>query len=538
MSAAQPNLLGPAGGPHPAVVARRRRQRVQIAVACLIPLVLALAISVAVPNPSLTLLIAGVVGVAAVVALAANPHLEVSVVILALYLGMLEGPVKLGSGGHAAAAVVRDVLIFAVVLGALLRLVAREQPVKLPKLSGWVFAWAAIVLVEIFNPKTLNIEKVAGGLRQQMEWLPFFFFGYALIRSKERFRKLFLLIGVIALANGVVNVYQTRLSPTGLASWGPGYKELVFGTVEAGGSPGTTGGLAGRTYAVEGVAHVRPPGLGTDSGFGGGVGVVALAGLFALLATGRLRRRWPVLVLVLGALTAIVTGLGRIQVVGGVLAIVAFAALSFTVGRQVTRPLLALALVFLIAVPLGAVLVSVEGAGTFSRYTSIAPENVASSKDKKTSDLEHIPSQLAAAPFGVGLGTVGASAGFGGKASEELEGHNVSAETEYNFVIDEVGLPGLIVWVALTITLLTLVIRRLPKVKDVELRLYLAATFAPIVAYTIMGFSGPTMSSAAYGPYFWLSVGIASYWLVGPGRYISGAEPRSEPAAATALAGV
>jgi hypothetical protein len=514
MSAINARLSSPSGSTHPVVLQRRRRELLLLGLSGLIPLVLALLISVQVSHPSFLLLIALTAGALGVVYLVVSPRYEVTLVVVALYLGLLEGPAKLGSGAHESASVVRDVLIFSVSLGAILRLLVSRQRVKLPPLSAWVLAFVGLVLVEALNPKTNGILKALGGFRQQLEWVPFFFFGYVIMRSNERFRKLFLLLGVIAAVNGVVSTYQTRLSPGQLASWGPGYRELVFGTQEA----GKNTGLGGRTYSSEGVARVRPPGLGTDAGFGGGVGVLALPATLALLAVGRMRRRWPVMILCMGALIAVATGLGRLQVVGAVFSIIAFATLSFSAGRRVTKPLMAVLAALAVALPVIAVLVSLEGSGTFSRYTSIAPANVASSKDKKTTSLTHIPGQLEAAPLGVGLGTVGAASGFGGKQTDVLEGHGVSSETEYNFVADELGLPGLLLWVALTMRLLVLVLRRLRRVADIELRIYLAAVFATFIAFTLMGFSGPTMSSAAFGPYFWFTVGIAAYWFAGPGR--------------------
>lgn len=521
MSTVNARLAHP-GGVHPAVLSRRVHQLAALAASVLVPLAVALAVSVEVSRPSIPLLLGLVVGGLGVVALVMSPRYEVTLTCVVLYLGLLDGPVKLGVGGHEAASAVRDVLIFAVSLGALLRLLVKKQRIELPPLSAWVFAFVALVLVEAFNPKTHGLLKVLGGFRQQLEWMPFFFFSYALLRSKQRIRKLFLILGVLALANGVVSTYQSRLSPPQLASWGPGYKELVFGTQVNG-----KGGLAGRTYSSEGVASVRPPGLGSDAGFGGGVGVIALPALLALLATGRLRRRWPVLILCLGSLVAVATGLGRLQVVGAVIAVLSFALLSLSAGRKVTRPLAALLGIAALAIPLGAVFVTYEGSGTFSRYTSIAPENVTSSKDTKTTSLTHIPALLEAAPLGVGLATTGAASGFGGKEANVLEGHGVSAETEYNFVADELGLPGLLLWAAFTINLLLLVARRLPRVADVELRVYLAAVFATFIAFTIMGFSGPTMSSAAFGPFFWAAAGLAAYWFAGPGR-----TPARSPAAA------
>ncbi len=37
-----------------------------------------------------------------------------------------------------------------------------------------------------------------------------------------------------------------------------------------------------------------------------------------------------------------------------------------------------------------------------------------------------------------------------------LEGHGFSSETEYNFVMNEIGLPGLVFWVSFTLLLIWL----------------------------------------------------------------------------------
>ena len=87
-----------------------------------------------------------------------------------------------------------------------------------------------LVLVEAFNPNTHGILKVVGGFRQQFEWVPFFFFGYLLMRSKDRFRKLFILLGVIALMNGVGQHLQTQLTPSQLPAGGPATRERINGT--------------------------------------------------------------------------------------------------------------------------------------------------------------------------------------------------------------------------------------------------------------------------------------------------------------------
>jgi hypothetical protein len=513
-------LLGGAGEVHPAILRRRVHDAALAGAAVLVTVALAMAIAVAVPHPSFTLLIAGVAGGILITWLIASTRYEFTVLVLALYLGLLDGPVKLLTASTFASGL-RNVLILAVCFGALIRLLVSKQPIRLPPLSGWVLAFTGLVLMNAFNPNTQGFLKTLGGFRQQLEWVPFFFFGYLLMRSNARLRMFFLVLGVIALANGAIATYQTRLSPPQLASWGPGYRERVEGNEEG-------KGAGHRTYkGSEGTAHVRPLGLGSDAGFGGGTGVLALPCALALLATGRLRRRWVGALLCLGALVAIATGLGRLQVVGGAIALLAFGFLAATAGRRITRPLLALMALAAIAIPLGAVFVSAEGSGVFSRYTSISPSQVTeTSTQYKASTLAAIPTYIKNDPFGFGLGSTGAVSSFGGRTTVTLEGHGFSSETQYNMTTDELGLPGLIIWVGLSLQIILLVLRRLRYIRDVDLRISLAGVFAALIAYSIMGFSGPFLQSAAAGPFFWFAAGIASYWFAGPGFTAQRATPR------------
>jgi hypothetical protein len=505
---------GPLGVVHPVVLERRLYWLLLLALSALVPLALALGIAVAVPHPNLLLALALFAGVVGVLWLLLNDHLEVSLVLLAVYLGMLDGPIKLGTGGHEAASVVRDVLIFSVAIGAFLRLVVKRERLRLPPLSGWVIVYVALVLAEAFNPNTHGFVKALGGFRQQLEWVPFFFFGYAVMRSKERLRKFFLILGVIALANAVVATVQTRMSPQQVASWGPGYHQRIYPEVSANGHQG-----GGRVYIAEGEGKVRPMALGSDSGFGGGVGLLALPCTIALLAMGT-RRRWLVALLCLGSLVAVATSLGRLQVVGAAITVVAFAGLAALAGRRVSRPLAAIIAIIVLAVPLGILFVSAEGGGTFNRYQSIgSPSKAAStSTGYKEQAWKKIPHVVEAAPFGVGLGTVGAAGGFGGHYTDEaVEGHGVTAETQYNFLVDELGAPGLILWVALVVSVVVLAARRLRTIPDGEMRIGLAAVFSAVIAMLLMGFSGPLTTSAALGPFLWFATGVASYWFLGPG---------------------
>jgi len=72
------------------------------------------------------------------------------------------------------------------------------------------------------------VLKTLGGYRQELEWVPFFFFGYLFVRSKRRLRKLFLLLGVIALANGDRRHDPIAVSPASSRS-GARVQRLVKG---------------------------------------------------------------------------------------------------------------------------------------------------------------------------------------------------------------------------------------------------------------------------------------------------------------------
>ncbi len=500
--------VDPAGGPwrsHPAVLSRRREDWLLTGLAAGVPLLIALGIALKVPDPNF--LLAGGVIVLAVglTALAASARYEVSLAILALYLGLVDGVVKLETANQAVS-ILRDVMIASICVGALARMVVRHEKFRPPPLSGWVIAFVTLTLVEAFNPNTLGLLKVFGGFRQQLEWIPFFFFGYLLMRSKDRFRKLFLLLGVIALLNGAVSAYQTQLTPEQLSSWGPGYAQRISGS----------GSVSGRVYLdSEGRQRVRPPALGSDLGFGGYVGVLALPGLLVLLGAAS-RHRAAILILCLGALLAIATSLQRTAVLGAVAAVTALALLVTGSGRRGRRVLAGIIAVAVLTTVLAAIFAPAAGKSVFSRYASITPDKAATtSTEYRFKDFSQIPSDISHYPFGAGLSIAGAGASFGGDYGAQVNGQRASAESQYNYVTLELGLPGLLLWIALSIKLISLAVRGRRRIADSELRLYLAAVFAALIAFTIMGLAGPTMSSLPFGPYFWFVVGIASYWFAG-----------------------
>jgi len=459
--------------------------------------------------------LAVIAGALGVVALVTYSRLEVTVTLVLLYYLLLDGPVKGLISSREATALIPDVLIIAVSAGALVRMVWRRERLGLPPLTGWVIAWVLLVLVNAFNPKTQSVLAALAGFRQHLVFVPFFFFGYVLLRSKRRFRQLFLIAGVAATASGVVAAYQTSLSPSQLATWGPGYQALIH--PEHG---------SGRVFFSEGEARVRPPGLGAEAGASGSLGRTALPMCLALVAITRRRKRWLAVLLCLGSILGVIVGLGRLPLISAGLGILTFAGLAMLSGRRVSRALSALIAIVVLAIPTGAIVITSLGSGTFKRYESIGVNSETTLH--KENAWSKVPEEIAASPLGYGLGNSGATAATVGANKNLLEGHGLGGESEYNVLVNELGAPGVILWPLISIAVTLLVVRGMRGIRDGDLAICLAGAFAAFIPLPIEGFSGFLGTSmAAGGGYFWGAIGVAAYWFAGPGRALSRQRPSS-----------
>jgi len=506
MTGIRPRPFGAIAFGHPHVREQRRADFLQTALTALIPAGLALTVTVVFPHASLLLVLGAIAGAVGVVALVGYGRLEVTVTLVLIYLALLDGPVKMLIGSREATAAIPDVLIIAVSAGALMRMAARRQRLTLPPLSGWVIAWVLVVVINAFNPKTQSVLAILAGYRQHLEFVPFFFFGYALMRSKRRFRQLFLIAGVAASASGIVAAYQTTLSPAQLASWGPGYQTLIH--PEHG---------AARVYFTEGEARVRPPGLGSESGASGAIGRTALPMCLALVAITRRRKRWIAGMLCFGSMLAVVVGLGRLPLVSAALGVLVFAGLATLAGRRVSRTLGTLIAIVVLAIPVGAIVVTSLRSGTFKRYESLGLSS--ETTGHKESAWSQVPEEVAASPLGYGLGNSGATAATVGANQNLLEGHGLGSETEYNVLVKELGAAGLILWPVIAIYVSLLIVRRIRRVRDGDLTICLAGALAAFIPLPIEGFSGFLGTSLpGGGAYYWFAIGVAAYWFAGPGR--------------------
>lgn len=420
---------------------------------------------------------------------------EVTLAVLLLYLGLLDGVVKFASGSNLAT-LGRDILLYAIVLGAVVRIILRKTRLTVPPLTGIVLAWVAVCVIQVANPSDISLTHAVASLRQHLEFVPLFFFGYFVLRSERRLAGLLLLFVIIGAANGVADLIQTRLTPAQLASWGPGYASLENGTAT---------GVARVFYTAAGAA-VRPPGLGGEDGFGGIVGLIALPGAIALLSSARrsVKLGWVLIPATILTIVGIVTSQTRLAILGSIIAVFAFLALTLTSRRG----LVALLLTTLVGLA-GYSIVSAFVSSNANRYSTIAPSKVLNTAVTARQDsLALIPTYIADYPLGAGIGSVGpAQSAIGGSAFSK----GLNGETEFTFLLVETGIPGLMVMLAFAIATIKggLALRR---VADPGLQRCLMALTAVLISLLAAWLIEAVTADSPGSPFIWLSAGCIAYW--------------------------
>jgi hypothetical protein len=445
-----------------------------------------------------------------------EPRAERTLLVFGLYIALLDGYLKLRTGDREIT-LIRDVLLWAIAVGVLWRAVRRGDSVRLPPLGLFVAAFVLVILIQLANPHSPPIVQGLGGLRQHLEFVPLFFLGYALLRTRRKLTALLVLLVAVAAANGVVSYVQSTLTPEQLAGWGSGYYERIVGTgIFVGQGKVSTEVVNG---AVTGL-HVRPFGLGSEIGAGAVTAALALPALLALLMSGRRGLRTVALVTAPGIALAIVTSGSRGALLACVVSLLAFLLLA-----GASRNLLRLAGVAALLTLLVAVTFNVLGTGNDAarRAKTVVPTRVLSTYwDERGDSLGRVGEYLRQHPLGLGVGSVG-------PAAHVISGRppQFDAETEWNLMVLEAGAVGLIVLILFGGRLIVLSVREIRSRPDSDLRLQLAAVSAPLVALFVLCFGGPTSVTAPTAPFFWLAAGTLSYWLLGPGATDNRAERES-----------
>jgi hypothetical protein len=444
-------------------------------------------------------------GIALVAAMAYSARYEVTLTLLAAYLMLADGYLKLRYPGQLSL-LGRDALLLAVTFGAGARWALARHEIRLPPLAGWVVAWVLVVLVQLGNPANGTIAHSIQALRPHIEFVPLFFLGYAYMRTQAHLRGIVWLLVVLAAINGVVGFIQINLSPDELASWGVGYAERINGTHQ---------GISGRAFVdAGGNLRTRPFALGSDQGFGGALGVLAAPAALALFAVTRSRRLLAIAVpLAFGTALAVVTSQARVAVLGGLAGIAIYALLG-AVARRRAATVIAIALGGLVTWLVISAIAGGTYAGVFDRYKTIAPNRVVSTAvSYREQTIRTIPDYAISFPLGAGIGTVGPGGSTGGGTGRVLNG-----ESEFTFLLIEAGIAGFIVMVGFNLRLMQLVATRVRRVGDADTRLLLAALGAPFFAKFLSWFGGPSTAGTPDSPYMWFIGGVLAWWLIGAFR--------------------
>lgn len=419
---------------------------------------------------------------------------------LMLFLGLADGYLKLRFGGLAVTGL-RDAVLFAICAGALMRLVLQRERLHWPPLTAFVVAWVAVVAVQLANPANGTLYHSLLALRSHLEWVPLFFFGYALMRTKRRLFAFLTILLVLTAVNGAVSLYQYQAGPEAIAKWGPGYERLIYGG----------GHVAGRTFVDDaGVQQLRPMALGSDTGYAGTLAVIAGPAAFVFLMLGR-RRLLQVLgvVLAAGVLVAVLTAQVRIAIVGLATALLAVLLLSLA-SRKAVQAVVAIAVVAVLGITVVSFVSGKAGAGVFDRYASLRGDDAAASTARyKSGSLNQLPVAAVRHPFGEGFGSVGPAASIAGAPAASA---TANGESELNFLLVEVGVVGVVVLLAFQLTVVVGSARAIRRVEDAELRLLLSAVLAALIALLVLWLGGPVSAAPPLATYMWFASGILAYW--------------------------
>ncbi|HXR31574.1 MAG TPA: O-antigen ligase family protein [Solirubrobacterales bacterium] len=478
---------------------------------------LGLAITIQFPQATPAAALVGFVILAIAAWMAFEERYQWSLVTLIVYLGLADGYLKLSTGIDKVT-LVRDMLLYAIVAGALVRIAVRREQLALPPLAGWVIAWLVVVAIQVANPSNGTLYHSLAAIRPQAEWVPLFFIAYFVMRSKQRLRGFLLLLVFVAAVNGAVSLVQSNLTPDELAAWGPGYEAAIIGEGE--------NSVSARGFAdSSGEERNRPFALGGDSGFGGALGLIAVPAALGLLALSRRRGvRLLTILLSLGVVLAVATSASRTAVIGAVVAVFAFAALTVT-SRAGLRTVFAVGLAATIAYASIGLLTSGVDQGAFDRYESISSpgEAVNTALDYRQETIARIPKYIVKYPLGSGFGRNGPAASLPGGPGPGLD-----SESEPTFLLIETGIPGLVVMFGFHLMLFYLAVTRIRRIRDREARILLTAVAAPLFALFVTWFVGVSTATTPGAPYLWFSAGVISFWLAGEGYRNLTRAPRSE----------
>jgi hypothetical protein len=250
---------------------------------------------------------------------------------------------------------------------------------------------------------------------------------------------------------------------------------------------------------------VRPFGLGSEIGAAGELAWFGLVAALALVMTrgSTVLKAFGVLGIA-GGVLAIVTSESRGVILVGVFALLCYGVLA-TASRYLARSLGTLLLGGLMVLLVVTALSSHATSSTL-RVRGLNPSQVAGTiLSQRGNSLVVTPSLAVTFPFGLGLGRVGPAAGFSGSASGQ------NAENEFNYLIDEIGTVGLIIFLTLWVRVVIDGLRLVRSTFDADLRAHVAVLVTGLLALAFAWFYQTPSVATPTAPLFWTLAGIIAW---------------------------
>ena len=446
------------------------------------------------------------ISVAAVVAwMLLSERYAWSLAVLMLYLGLLDGYLKLRTGSSNRSPWSGTCCSTRSSPAPCCGSAVRRRPLHLPPLAGWVIAWVVVVAVQIANPDNGTLQHSISSVRPHVEWVPLFFLAYFVIRSQARLRAFLVLLLAVAAVNGVVGFVQSNLTPEQFAAWGPGYERALIAEDNSRREPSPTKRAKSTTGRSRSAATSASAARSACSAIPAALALLAISGggPFRLL----------VVLLLAGAALGVLTSGARVAVIGSVVAVLAYAGLTVT-SRAGLRTVVAVAVAALVGYGTVSYFAANGKEGSLDRYGSIdSPSKaISTAYDYRRETLAQIPVYIREIPLGAGIGSKGPAASRGGGGGAGLTG-----ESEPTFLLIELGIPGLVVMLGFNLALFYLAVTRIRRIADRETRILLTAIAAPLFALFATWLAGIGTASVPGAPYLWFAAGVLAFWLAGEG---------------------
>ena len=401
--------------------------------------------------------------------------------------------------------VARDIVLGVVVVGwGTQRLQTRYQDaIRVPPGTLLVALFILICLLQMLNPNAAGLLQSIGGLKLHLSAIPLLFLGYDVIRRPAQVRSLFLFLTLMTLIMGVTSYAQYAHGPSWTWAHFPGSHEVIGSNL----APGRLEAFQKMTVTF------KPPGTttaGGSSGFYAGI-LFPLAFVLPLLS-GRLhfsRKVNAILAAILLAFIVIIF----INAVRAAL-VIAFCGLLLLGlligGKQRARILAAIAFCLVLGSIGFIVSQSVSQGGVTDRFaTTFADPVNALHKDRRTF-FDDAASIVAHAPFGVGLGRVGGSAGrLGGGDSHTSLGFSVFSEAYLGSIMYETGIPGGLLISAIALMFTARSFASLGRLTDPDSKFLAAAIAAVFVVIFANFFVTPILLGPPGSVLFWLLGGVS-----------------------------